>query len=239
MDKSKSELDFLIPPEIKNDQFYGAIEKIAREADIKTVLEIGSSSGEGSTEAFVKGLRDNPNQPQLFCLEISRTRFEALQKRYASYDFVHCYNLSSISLEKYPDEQEIIDFYQQIPSNLNYYELDRVLGWLSQGVEYIKNHRIEEQGIQKIKQEHNIENFDLVLIDGSEFTGKAELDEVYGAKYIFLDDINTFKNYDNLKRLVNDSNYQLIANNLELRNGYAIFQKNTSSSLFSYETFQS
>ncbi|MGB3691781.1 MAG: hypothetical protein WA999_03565, partial [Spirulinaceae cyanobacterium] len=99
MDKSKSELDFLIPPEIKNDQFYGAIEKIAREADIKTVLEIGSSSGEGSTEAFVRGLKDNPNQPQLFCLEISKTRFEALQQRYADYNFVHCYNLSSVSLE--------------------------------------------------------------------------------------------------------------------------------------------
>ena len=83
MDNSnaKSELDFLIPPEIKNDEFYVAIAKIAREGEIKTVLEIGSSSGEGSTEALVKGLLNNPNQPQLFCLEISKTRFEALQKR--------------------------------------------------------------------------------------------------------------------------------------------------------------
>ena len=54
----------------------------------------------------------------------------------------------------------------------------------------------------------------------------------------FLMILDTFKNHDNLKRLVKDSQYHLIANNLELRNGYAIFQKKTSS-LFNYETFQS
>ncbi|MBW4431333.1 MAG: hypothetical protein KME28_06295 [Pelatocladus maniniholoensis HA4357-MV3] len=43
------ELNRLIPPEIKNDEFYATIQIIAREEDIKTVLEIGSSSGEGST----------------------------------------------------------------------------------------------------------------------------------------------------------------------------------------------
>lgn len=52
-----SELNKLIAPEIKNDEFYIAINKIARQEDIKTVLEIGSSSGEGSTEAFVSTLR--------------------------------------------------------------------------------------------------------------------------------------------------------------------------------------
>jgi hypothetical protein len=63
---TNSELNRLIPPEIKNDEFYTAIHKIAREEDIKTILEIGSSSGEGSTEAFVIGLRENPNKPILF-----------------------------------------------------------------------------------------------------------------------------------------------------------------------------
>ena len=44
-----SELNYLIPPEIKNDEFYAVIQKICREEDIETVLEIGSSSGGGST----------------------------------------------------------------------------------------------------------------------------------------------------------------------------------------------
>ena len=73
------ELNRLIPPEIKNDDFYRAIQNIAKNEDIQTVLEIGSCSGQGSTEAFVTGLRENPNQPTLFCLEISKPRFAELK----------------------------------------------------------------------------------------------------------------------------------------------------------------
>ena len=65
----------------------------------------------------------------------------------------------------------------------------------------------------------------MVLIDGSEFTGKPELDLVYGAKFILLDDIRAYKNYHNYKRLLNDKNYKLIEEQPFLRNGYAIFSK--------------
>ena len=60
----ESQLNYLIPPEIKNDEFYVAIQKICKEEDIETVLEIGSSSGGGSTEAFVTGLRENQQNPK-------------------------------------------------------------------------------------------------------------------------------------------------------------------------------
>ena len=59
----KSELNCLIPAEIKNDDFYACIQKLAQIEDIATILEIGSSSGAGSTEAFVTGMRNNPNHP--------------------------------------------------------------------------------------------------------------------------------------------------------------------------------
>jgi hypothetical protein len=79
--------------------------------------------------------------------------------------------------------------------------------------------------IKRIKQENQIDCFDLVLIDGSEFQDAAELDEVYGAKFVLLDDINTRQNYQNLHRLLADPDYTLVAQNSSLRNGYAIFQK--------------
>ena len=87
----QSELNFIIDPEIKNDDFYQAIQEIARYSNIKTVLEIGSSSGQGSTEAFVKGLRENANQPTLFCMEVSQTRFKALKNHYLNDSFVKCF----------------------------------------------------------------------------------------------------------------------------------------------------
>ncbi|MBG1267032.1 class I SAM-dependent methyltransferase [Nostoc sp. WHI] len=224
-----SELNSLIPPEIKNDEFYTAIQKIAKEEDIKTVLEIGSSSGQGSTEAFVTGLRENPNKPILFCMEVSKVRFAELKNNYKNEYFVKCYNMSSVPVKKFPNEKEIIDFYNSHHTNLNLYPLERVLSWLRQDIEYVNNSGVSDNGIQKIKDENNIDCFDLVLIDGSEFTGQAELDEIYGAKFICLDDITTFKNYQNFNRLLSDSDYILIMSNQNIRNGYAIFQRRTVS----------
>ena len=220
-----SELNRLIPAEIKNDEFYAAIQRIAKEEDIKIVLEIGSSSGEGSTEAFVTGLRENPNKPTLFCMEVSKNRFTELKNNYQSENFVKCYNMSSISVNKFPTEKEVIDFYNSLHTNLNIYSLERVLGWLRQDIEYVNNSGVSDNGIQIIKNENNIDYFDLVLIDGSEFTGQAELDEVYGANFICLDDITTFKNYRNHQKLLADKNYLLLAQSTSVRNGYSIFKK--------------
>lgn len=64
-----------------------------------------------------------------------------------------------------------------------------------------------------------------MLIDGSEFTGSAELNDVYEAKFICLDDINTFKNYRNHQKLLANQNYVLVAQNYLIRNGYSIFKK--------------
>ena len=47
-----SEINKIIPTEIKYDHFYQAIKQIAQEEDIQTILEIGSSSGEGSTDVY-------------------------------------------------------------------------------------------------------------------------------------------------------------------------------------------
>ncbi len=59
---SISELENIIPPEIKNDAFYHTIYRLAKTEAISTILEIGSSSGEGSTEAFVLGAGENSHR---------------------------------------------------------------------------------------------------------------------------------------------------------------------------------
>ena len=232
---ANSELNHLIPPEIKDDEFYAAIQKIAEEENLKTVLEIGSSSGEGSTEGFVTGLRKNPNRPTLFCVEISKSRFNELKNKYAHESWVNCYNVSSVSLKDFPDENEVIEFYNTTQTNLNYYPLECVLGWLRQDIEYLSNSGVSKDGIEEIKREHNISFFDMALIDGSEFTGSAELQKIYGAKYICLDDINSFKNYKNHRKLLISSDYVLVTANTSIRNGYSIFKKIDETEKYSFE----
>jgi hypothetical protein len=72
----RSELDQIIAPEIKDDAFYRLIRDLAAGEALRHVLEIGSSAGGGSTEAFVAGLAQNAGQPKLFCIEVSKPRFE-------------------------------------------------------------------------------------------------------------------------------------------------------------------
>lgn len=220
-----AELNRLLSPEIKDDEFYAAIEQVAREEDIRTVLDIGASSGQGSTEAFVNGLQKNPNQPTLFCIEVSRPRFRELQKQYAEHPFVKCYNVSSVALEQFSDAEKVICFYKNTPSTLNNFPLEKVLDWLRRDVKTINDSGVASNGIKQIKQENKIDFFDVVLIDGSEFTGNAEFTEIYGAKIILLDDIKAFKNYENHQRLLTDENYVLVKQNISLRNGYSMFKR--------------
>jgi hypothetical protein len=220
-----SDLDHLICAEIKNDAFYEAILRLVRNESIKTILEIGSSSGEGSTEAFASAIKHNPMHPTLFCMELSNVRFKTLQEYYLGNPQVICYNVSSVPVEAFPSEEMVISFMKTNHSSLNYYGTTEVLRWLRQDIDYIKNSNAPQNGIDLIKSHHNIEHFDVVLIDGSEFTGEAELERVYGAKFLLLDDTTVFKNYNNYIRLRKDPNYRLIEENPYLRNGYAIFKR--------------
>jgi glycosyltransferase involved in cell wall biosynthesis len=236
--KQNSQLNQIIPAEIKDDEFYMTIKEIVSKAIIKTILEIGSSSGGGSTEAFVKGIRENPHQPTLFCLEISQARYVELQQTYSQESFVKCYNLSSVNIKDFPTENQVLRFYKQIPTNLNNYSAKTIIGWLNQDIEYILRSGVAQNGIEIVKKENQIIFFDAVLIDGSEFTGNAELAQVYGAKIIMLDDINTFKNYHNYQILTKDKTYDLVAENKLVRNGYAIFKRNESSNEINCDRFK-
>ena len=220
-------LSELIPPEINDDAFYEALHVLAREPSLKTYLEIGSSSGEGSTRAFVTGLRSRPDvsETRLLCMEMSQQRHAALAARYRGDQFVHCYNLSSVLLSEFPNEREVSFFYANTRTNLNATPLPVVLSWLRQDVEYLRHMAQERNGIEQIRADHGITDFDCVLIDGSEFTGERELRRTLGAKVIALDDVNAHKCFNAYRMLRSHFGYELIAENLRLRNGYAIFRR--------------
>ena len=120
------------------------------------------------------GLSQNPGSPKLFCIEISKPRFQKLQETYKAYPFVHCYNRSTVCLEQFPTPDAVATFYHDVPSGLRKYPLPLVLDWLRQDVQYVREAGVEACAIQKIKADHDIDTFDMVLIDGSEFTGEVE-----------------------------------------------------------------
>lgn len=217
----------IIPAEVLNDDFYNELILLASRQDIKTFLEIGSSSGGGSTQALVDGIKINPNRNdvRLFCMELSRPRFIRLSEAYVSENFVKTYNLSSVSTREFPNTVEVEFFYNNVITNINKATLPTVLEWREQDITYIKDNALDANGIQFIMQANGIDKFDFVLIDGSEFTGERELMHVLGAKIIALDDINAFKCYSAFSILSSHFAYNLISKNMELRNGFAIFER--------------
>jgi hypothetical protein len=82
----------------------------------------------------------------------------------------------------------------------------------------------------KIKEDHGLNQFDMVVIDGSKFkqlTPSAQLrTELHGATHILLDDINSSYNHANYHQLVRDPDFVTMNCDLDgLGDGYAIFEK--------------
>ena len=224
--EERMSIEDIIPAEVTNDSFYSTLVEVATRADLKNFLEIGSSSGAGSTQALVNGLLKRPNSDaRLFCLELSRTRFLNLVQTYSGHDFVIPYNLSSVKISEFPTLQEVTHFYQTIKTNLNLYDLQTVLKWLQQDKDYIAQKKLNFCGLDFIKSCNNIDTFDFALIDGSEFTGEIELQHLWGARVIALDDVNSFKCFAAYIRLTNHYGYKLMRQDLSLRNGYAFFER--------------
>jgi hypothetical protein len=218
-------LDHLIPAEITDDEFAQIIEATAATPGVREILEIGSSAGDGSTAAWVRGALRNPRRPRLHCMEVSTERYAALVERWGDQDFVHLHHVSSIPVDRLASAAEIERFYRDAPSRLRDFDLTTVLGWLQQDVDYLRDNGLSSAGITQIKERYGIESFDAVLIDGSEFAGRAELEEVYGARFLLLDDTETFKNWENSRRLHADPAYRVTRADPQLRNGFAVFER--------------
>jgi hypothetical protein len=215
----------LIPPEIINDPFSDLIYSLSSDEELSTILEIGSSSGTGSTAAFIRGLKVRDAEVKLFCIEIIAERFEALCDNVKQYSFIECFNMSTAKAEEFPSAHEVINFYNTVDSPLKQYPLEEVLRWRQQDIDYINSAQIEKDAIRHIKALYHIVDFDMVLIDGSEFTGNVEFSKIDGSKIILLDDVRTFKCYEVRRRLLERDDYALIADEPLVRNGFSAFRK--------------
>jgi len=220
-----SQLDRLLAPEIRRDRLSRAVEAVGATPGVRHILDIGASSGEGSTAAWVRGALRNPLRPTIYCLEVSVPRFAELARRWQNHGFVKCYNVSSVPAERFPTEEEVARFYREVRSKLRNVRLEKVLGWLRQDLAYLAEHALSGDGIGRIKTENGISGFDAVLIDGSEFAGKPELDAVWGARFILLDDTRSYKNWENYRRLKADPSHRLVTRSYWSRNGFAVFER--------------
>jgi len=195
-----------------NDPFGQALAKYSKGKKIG--LEIGGGTGDGSTQCIFT--------EKLFSIEINPDRIGRHRMNLEAKGGVSIYG-SAVTRDLWMDKLDILGFYTNKKTNLNQYSLDVVNGWYSECFDMAKE--FKTNAIEDIHFDHNVD-FDFVLIDGSPFSGKAELrclrPFLADKAIIALDDINDIKNFDNYHKL--KGNVELLWEDWGVRNGAAIFQ---------------
>jgi hypothetical protein len=220
-----SGLDKLIDPEMnRNTQIYYVIQEYLKRVPVSTVLEVGGGGG-GSTEALIKGILNSPSQGKevrMASIELSKARYEFLKDKYKNIPFYIPYNTSSVTLDKLPSEEEVAKFIRE--TNVHGGNVEEVLRWLRQDIQYTKDNGLNENGIQKVKKDLNIDTFSVALLDSGEFCSNAEFKELPNCDCYILDDIHAFKNYYVHRTLEKDINYVKLFQE-DIRGGSSLFCK--------------
>ena len=200
------------------------IARLAEFADVRQVLVIGMSSGQ-RYQALVDHFGHNSQQPQVYCLEDTLEGYRMLEAQYRDKPFIHCHHASSVPFDAFPNEDEVARFYQETPGKLKDFPLATIQGWLQNDIARMNSSGINDKGIHGIQDQAGINAFDMVIIDGREFTGFAELQQLNGANIILLGCTRTFKNYRSTQFLLHDPAYELLFSDPDVGNGFAGFVK--------------
>lgn len=152
---------------------------------IKSVLEIGTWNGLGSTKTIFEALDKNNENFRFISIESDKTFYKRAKKNFRN-------NKDKIDLRL----GRIIEI-AELPK--------------AESIEFTKHGLINEnsewllQDIRRYKKINNIyqnlpTKFDFILFDGGEFSTFIEFKKLYRkTQYFGLDDINTFKQYEVLK----------------------------------------
>ena len=221
-----SGLDVIIDPEVNQyTRSYYVIQEYLKRVPVSTIIEIGASSGGGTTEALIKGIQNSQskgNGVKMASIELSRAHFKNLKERYQDISFFNPYNISSVTLDKFPTEDQVRFFMKT--TNVHGGNVVEVLKWLRQDIKYVTDNGFNENGIQKIKDDFKVKSFSFACIDGSEFTGEAEFNELPNCDAYFLDDIHVIKNWVPHRTLEKDINYVKLFQE-DIRGGSRLFCK--------------
>ncbi len=216
----KEPRDILFPANIPQELFY-AIQRLLYQENIETILDIGAGDGTGSTRAAVETL--DGRQRKIFCIEPDTAKCEQIRRLYSDRVTVYCG--SSVALDQYITEAALTSFYSSQPSILNYYPLDTIIQWYRDERAALTEKNFSNSCIEEIRHARGIEFFDMAILDGSLFTGQADLNAVYGARFLALNHVRSIKNFSNMLRLLADPNYQVIELNYQTGCGHAVFRR--------------
>jgi len=189
-----------------NSQFGNFLYKIALSDDVNNIFEVGTWNGQGSTVCIMNAIIDK-EKSRLYSIEANPNMYNKAVDYWNNKDIKNkLFLLNGTLHNKIPEIKNI---------SLNKEEI----GW------YIgEKNVISSANIISID---NINNIDLILLDGGEFTTQGDFDILIkkNPKYIALDDVNCYKCNKIRSDLILSRNWVVLHENLNDRNGWTILKK--------------
>tara|TARA_B100001027_G_C16120024_1_gene264457 strand:- start:2 stop:667 length:666 start_codon:yes stop_codon:yes gene_type:complete len=196
------------PGNIRRDTKSGQlIENVIYEHSLRKILEIGTWNGLGSTNTVIDILEDLNEDYSFISIESDKIFFDQAKKNLKK----KMNKNIQLKLGRIIEIDELPDI-----ENINFGEV----GLIPQNKEWF---------IQDLRRYGKVENiynelpseFDLVILDGGEFSTYPEFLKLYKkTKFIALDDTETYKQYDVLKFIKNNSGFKLVSET----SGFAIYK---------------
>jgi predicted O-methyltransferase YrrM len=188
------------------NEFGKKLSHIAKNTDYNTFLEIGTWNGLGSTVCIYEGLKNRSDNWTFFSLETNIDKLSFAKNFHKNNKIIFSNNTI---LSKIPSYDEIISI---LDKNI-------VKEWYDNDYHNIKN-------AEYFFNNYNVDQFDVVLLDGGEYYTYFEYLAIKdNTKILCLDDINTIKCSKIYNELINDDNWYILDENKQERNGWAIFNK--------------
>lgn len=195
--------------QICNDSFSTEITNYASNLNYKSFLEIGTWNGLGSTMAFSTGFKNREDDYIFYSLECNKDKCIDAAKLYTNNDKIHI--LNEVIWNEQPN-----DFYKIFPQCLsnNMYK-----HWNEIDIINMKNCNLF------LDRPNLPEIFDVILLDGGEFTTYYDFQILKTrCKILMLDDINVNKCKLIVEEIKSDKSWKIIKSD-NARNGYLIAEK--------------
>lgn len=183
---------------------------LSKREDVKTIVEIGTWNGEGSTMCVIQSLIDSKNKKEFISLEMYPEMYERAKLFLSKYkDYVTLLNGRIIDYE---------DSFWFDHNSINLMSDEHARLYFKKDLDYLKT---TVNVFEKIPKK-----IDLLILDGGEYTTYPEWVKLKDrTKIVFLDDSNILKCKRIRQEILDSGNYKILYDKLNARSGVSAFEK--------------
>jgi len=202
--------------QINRGDFFGdEIYRFSLIKEFKNFVEVGTWNGEGSTKCFMDAILYRHDNACLYSIEANIEFYEQAKKFW----------MPILALRRTPgiklnmlygrliEKEELVTI-----EEVRKHKIFNQHPWLEWRARNISEYEVCDNILEKIPEE-----IDVLLLDGGQFSTRAEFNKLKDrTKVVMLDDTTTFKTEKIRQELVEDSAWTVVFDDLQLRNGIFI-----------------